>query len=67
MRRVDKIYGEKSIPITCVLLCGVTGVQHSVIMADIVMSETQHTIIVIIYSSYFLEVLVELYVLHNCT
>ena len=51
---VNKIYREK-VPLR--LLC---GVQHSVIMAD---SETLHTIIVIIlivYFSYFLEVLVEL-------
>ena len=50
---------RKSIPtIAC-------GVWHSVIMADFLMSETQHPIIVIIsntctYSSYFLEALVKL-------
>ena len=49
MRLKQDIYRKK--------LC---GVQHSITMADFLMYETQHPIIVIIYSSYFLEVLVEL-------
>ena len=42
----NKIYREKSIP-----LC---GVQHSVIMADFIMPETQQPIIVIILTIYLL-------------
>ena len=53
------MYGEKSIPMIALWCC------HSVIMADFIVPETQQpiihvVIILIIYSSYFLEVLVEL-------
>ena len=39
------------------MLC---GVQHSVVMADFFMPETQQPIIVIIYSPYLLKDIVEL-------
>ena len=52
---------EIKVSLQLLLLC---GIQHSVIMADFLMFETQQPIIVIIfiiYSSYFLKDLIELY------
>ena len=56
---MNKIYREKKYPYDC-FQC---GVQHSVIMADFIMPETQQptiVIILIIYSTYLLKDLVEL-------
>ena len=47
---------RKKYPYDCFV---VSNIQY-IIVADILMSETQNTIRVITYSSYFLEVLVEL-------
>ena len=49
------MYIEKKVSLW--LLC---GVQHTVIMANFIMPETNQPIIVIIYSVYFLKNLVEL-------